>query len=218
MSRPALSLALLLAIAGGAQAEEFRLLRLGGLYVKWASPALGAPASVSWGLAAAPEPSPDARNCRDLQPLGALPGVDPARLRAVAATAFAMWSRAAGIAFRPAPEGQRPDILIGAQPGMRRIAYADVRPDPAAAEGEVAPIARATICLDPEADWGGEFDLVTVLAHEIGHTIGLDHPGATGALMGYQNQGPLAALLPGDVAGARTLYGPPKTVTLARAN
>jgi hypothetical protein len=49
-----------------------------------------------------------------------------------------------------------------------------------------------------------------VLAHEIGHTIGLDHPGATGALMGYRNQGNIDWLMPGDIAGAVALYGPPR--------
>lgn len=203
-----LALALLLA-AGGAGAEEFRLLRLGGVYVKWDAPVLGAPASVTWGVASTPDPAPGGRNCRALRPLGSLAGAEPARIRAIATAAFAMWSRAAGIAFRAAEEGEQPDILIGAQPEMRRVAYADVAYDAARAEGGVAPLTRATICLDPEADWGGEFDLATVMAHEIGHTIGLDHPGATGALMGYENQGVLGSLLAGDVAGARTLYGPP---------
>ena len=77
------------------------------------------------------------------------------------------------------------------------------------------PLTRATICFNPELSWStsdgaaapGSLDLGTVLAHEIGHAIGLDHPGATGALMGYSHQGNIDNLMPGDIAGARALYG-----------
>ena len=56
----------------------------------------------------------------------------------------------------------------------------------------------------------GALDFGTVLAHEIGHAIGLDHPGATGALMAFSNQGDIDHLMPGDIAGAAALYGPAK--------
>ena len=53
----------------------------------------------------------------------------------------------------------------------------------------------------------GALDLGTVLAHEIGHAIGLDHPGASGPLMAFSNQGDMDRLMPGDIAGAVALYG-----------
>ena len=49
-----------------------------------------------------------------------------------------------------------------------------------------------------------------MLAHEIGHVIGLDHPGPTGALMGYRDQGDVDRLMAGDIAGSVALYGPAK--------
>ncbi len=51
---------------------------------------------------------------------------DPARLEAVAAAAFGMWSRAANLRFRAAAPGETPDILIGAQGEPEGIAFANV--------------------------------------------------------------------------------------------
>jgi hypothetical protein len=139
---------------------------------------------------------------------------DTARLEAIAAAAFAMWSRVANLAFRPAAANEAPDILIGAQGTPEEVAFANVWHGPDT-DG-VAALTRATICFNPEQAWTtadgpapeGVLDLSTVLAHEIGHAIGLDHPGATGALMGYSNQDDIDAPMPGDVAGAVALYGP----------
>jgi Matrixin len=110
-----------------------------------------------------------------------------------------------------------PDILIGAQAVPRRIAFANVWHDAEAAAGAIAPLTRATICLNPLIPWEigpvpvalGGLDLRVALAHEIGHAIGLDHPGPSGTLMGYRTQPELDGLMPGDVAGARALYGRP---------
>ena len=187
--------------------------------LKWGSPAFGSGAVVSYGFAVRDEAFADAINCRRLAPMAALAPAwagDPARLDRLAAAAFAMWSREADVAFRRAGPGEVPDILIGAQGVPERVAFANVWHGEAAAG--VAPLARATICFNPELAWmsgfgpvpPGRLDLETVLAHEIGHAIGLDHPGATGALMGYSNQGSIDHLMPGDIAGAVALYGPAK--------
>lgn len=203
--------------AGGAAmtAGKYRLLRLDGVELKWDAPVAGTPARVSYGFATERMAFPDAINCRDLAPLDhASPfwGGESRRLPQVVAKAFAMWSRAAGIDFHPADAGETPDILIGAEGTPSRIAFTNVWHADPAPRATMASLDRATICLNPKAAWGGDgpegLDLATVLAHEIGHAIGLDHPGATGALMGYSNQGGLAGLMPGDVAGAVALYGP----------
>jgi hypothetical protein len=210
-------LAALGVLAVPAGAADFRLLEIDGVLVKWGAPEAGTGAEVSYGFALRPVSFPDARNCGELAPIGALAaawGGDPARRDRIAADAFAMWSRAADVRFRPVGAGERPDILIGAQAKPQHIAFANVWHDGAGARNGVAPLTRAIICFNPRQAWvmgeaPGAVDLRTALAHEIGHAIGLDHPGASGALMGYDVQGRLDALLPGDVAGAVALYGPP---------
>ncbi len=209
-----LAVALVAPIPAGA--VDYRLLKLDGWHLKWGAAEMGTGATVTYGFATKRQSFPDAINCRALAPMAELAaawGNDPGRLAALAAEAFAIWSREADVAFRPVGPGEAPDILIGAQGEAARIAFANVWHAPGA--GGIAPLTRATICFNPRLAWStGEpapahaFDLQTVLAHEIGHAIGLDHPGATGALMGFSNQGDIDHLMPGDIAGAVALYGP----------
>ena len=214
----ALSLAFSLT-AQASRADDFRLLEIGSLHVKWGAAALGQGAgTVTYGFVRSPSSFPGARNCPTLVPadgVAAAAEVDRRRFEALAAAAFDLWSRAADIAFRPAEAGETPDILIGAQGSPHGIAFADVRNDRARAVSGVAPLTTATICLNPAVAWTdgggvpGALDLRTVLAHEIGHAIGLDHPGPTGTLMGYRDQGEIDGLMSGDIAGVRRLYGAP---------
>lgn len=53
----------------------------------------------------------------------------------------------------------------------------------------------------------GEVDLATVVAHEAGHTIGLEHSNVRGSQMAPVYAGPMRFLTPDDIARAQSLYG-----------
>ncbi len=87
----------------------------------------------------------------------------------------------------------------------------------AASNDEVAAIEQAYICLNPRARWKVGFDgnldvydLRHTFTHEIGHAIGLDHPGRPGALMDFRYNERVRELQPSDIAAIQKLYGPRK--------
>jgi hypothetical protein len=106
----------------------------------------------------------------------------------------------------PGGPGERP-VLVGA------------KRDLGSPSSQLGAIRQALICLNPEERWkigfDGDlktYDLKFTFTHEIGHAIGLDHPGPTGALMGFRYDERSATLESGDIAAARKLYGPPAGV------
>ena len=53
------------------------------------------------------------------------------------------------------------------------------------------------------------YDLRFTIAHEIGHAIGLDHPGATGQMMAFKYDEHFRQLQSGDIDGVTTHLRPP---------
>ena len=81
----------------------------------------------------------------------------------------------------------------------------------------VALIERAYVCLNPKMRWKIGFDgnldvydLRYTFIHEIGHAIGLDHPGSSGSIMGYRYDERVRQLQASDISAAQLLYGQPK--------
>jgi hypothetical protein len=198
--------------------DAFRLLRLDGRLVKWGSPELGSGAELTYAILDSPDTYSGTRNCKDtggVEPLLSKALTRPLFERELSA-AFAMWSHVADIRFDAVRDAESADILIGAQTVPRGLTYADV----ALVDGgsiEVGVLRKGVVCINPEEDWAFQqsdqsdqagSDIRYALAHEIGHLLGLDHPGAQGTLMSFAYEYALEALQPGDIAGILVLYGP----------
>jgi len=202
----------LLAYAGE---DGYRLLELDGYKVKWGGTQLGVGASVSYAFAGETLQFDDARNCADLAPIETLLGKDLSMetLTHETAAAFRVWERAAGLSFHQVADVRDADIILGAQGQPSGRAFANVTYAPDLQEG-VRTIEQALVCLNPDHEWKVGFDgdqdvydIRYTLIHEIGHAIGLDHPGPSGQLMAFRYTEDFDNLQPGDLRGVQLLYG-----------
>lgn len=203
-------------VASGAQ-TAFRLLHLEQTLARWHAPA-GKPITVTYAFVDRTMNFPGARNCKGMQPLDSTAhrnGFTAAELAREMAAAARQWQDVADIRFQPVRDTATAKLLIGAQTQPVGRAFTNVELTEKIT-GHPRSIARALICLNPQQPWKigfdgdlDRYDLRYTLAHEIGHAIGLDHPGAAGQLMAYRYTEDFAGLQPGDVAGAIALYGKP---------
>ncbi|MDX1558769.1 MAG: matrixin family metalloprotease [Marinobacter sp.] len=198
-----------------AEDKAYRLLELDGYKVKWGEQILGAGARISYAFADETMQFDGARNCGVLAPMKALSGQDLSFeiLERETAAAFRVWERAADLSFHRVADARDADIVLGAQGQPRRRAFANVAYAPGENKG-VRAISQSLVCLNPEQKWkvgfGGDkevYDIRYTLIHEIGHAIGLDHPGPSGQVMGFRYTEDFPGLQPGDLLGIRHLYG-----------
>ncbi len=153
--------------------------------------------------------------------------------------AFAAWEAAANVEFVEVSDPLQANIVVGAQDFPVGRAFTNLslvsshgflpvqkalggpgpsaKPRPAEAGSEVSGIEQSYVCLNPSMRWKTAFDgdlevydLRHTFMHEIGHAIGLDHPGSSGAVMGYRYDEGVRTLQASDIAAVQRLYGPPK--------
>jgi hypothetical protein len=203
--------------AFAADGPGYRLLVLDGHTVKWGKPALGSGAAITYAVVTTAMNFPEARNCGSVVPLDGLlenSAINFLAFNRQLDAALDAWSAVANVVFRSA-DAASADILIGAEGtpfgrGFTNVSHGDV-----ATVAGPASITRSVICLNPQQRWkigfDGDldvYDLRYTLEHEIGHAIGLDHPGVAGELMDFRYREKISVLQPGDISGAQALYGP----------
>jgi hypothetical protein len=205
-----------------ANAADFREIVLDGHTLKWGQPVPGTGATVTYAVADKAASFAGAINCPAIVPLDQIlttNGISRTTFTRELDAALAAWSRVADIRFvKAAPETAQ--LLIGAQAAPNGRAFTNVEyADPGRPAGE-ASLTRSVICLNPQERWkigfNGNLDVYDIrytLTHEIGHAIGLDHPGKTGELMDFRYTERFRAPQPGDIAGADFLYGPNPVLT-----
>ena len=135
-------------------------------------------------------------------------------LCAAAEQRFLMLGRILGQMGRPKMGCSRDGPIAGISAAERGLVATSEPPSPAATPHSIRSIRKALICFNPLQKWkiGFDGDLAVydvryTLMHEIGHAIGLDHPGAAGALMGFRYDEKQKNLTSGDIEAARSLYG-----------
>ncbi len=211
----AISLLLMLSLPSDASDGGYRLLELDGHKVKWGDRRLGVGARISYAFARETLRFDEARNCRELAPITTLvgKGLSMDAFTREAAAAFRVWEQAAGLSFYEVSDAREADIILGTQGEPRGKAFANVSYAPDPKEG-VRAIDRSLVCLNPNHKWkigfdGDEdvYDIRYTLIHEIGHAIGLDHPGPSGQVMGFRYTEAFEGLQNGDLRGIRLLYG-----------
>lgn len=192
--------------------EVFVRLQIGGRTLAWPQPLRGA-LKLTWSLVDSATSTAEARNCGQMV-AATSKGMERAGLLRETAGAFTYWQSIAAVDFEFTEDPSKADVLIGAQETPQGIAFADVihRPAGNMLQGEIT---RGLICLNTSARWKTGFDgdlksydLRYVLAHEIGHVLGLDHPSASGQLMSWRYDERTRDLQRGDIRGMVSLYGP----------
>lgn len=144
------------------------------------------------------------------------PDLTQAQTRTAITQALNLWSAVTPLRFTEVPIGNNPDIVIRFVAGNHGDGSNFDGAGGVLAHGFYPPPNGGALAGDAHFDeaetWSVNIppsgtDLVTVAAHEFGHTLGLAHSSVAGALMGAFYSGAHRNLENDDIAGIRALYG-----------
>jgi len=209
-----LSAVLILVAAVPARAQDtYRLLLIDEHPVKWGAPERGTGATITYHLAGEASKGGNV-NCRGITPLAPLLSYSHIGHRTFGEAldaAVRAWESAADVRFVRVGDDQPANLTISAEQIPDGVAFTDVTT--ASSATSITPLESAIICLNPRVRWSAAPHdkhakaLTYVLEHEIGHALGLDHPGPEGELMSFEYSDTIRTLQPGDIEGIVSLYG-----------
>jgi hypothetical protein len=179
---------------------------------KWGSPVMGTGATVTWSLM----PSGVSNAAEGAGVSTAFASFMPAGFLTEVQAAFNAWSAVADITFVQVADSGHAFNAAGASGDIRLGGHAFDGAGGTLAHGYYPPnngdTAAGDIHFDTGDLWkigfgGPGFSIFQVLAHEIGHAIGLDHTGVANSLMNPFYTEAFSGLQADDIAGAQFIYG-----------
>jgi hypothetical protein len=184
---------------------------------KWGSSTFGTGATISWSFTGAIDCSPDGGGA-----CSSLSSFMPVGFEAAIEAAFDAWASFADLTFVfvPSDNGVASNAS-GTNADIRISGHAFDGPNGVLAHGYYPPANGNSIAGDIHFDtaetWklgfgGPGFDIFTVMAHELGHALGLDHTGVAGSLMNPFYTEAFSGPQADDIAGMQFIYGAPQVV------